>query len=257
MTEGGNDSASIEWWARVLAKVQSAPRCVLFLDFDGTLAELRKKPDQARLPEATRQVLKRLAKRANARVFFISGRRRSDLVKRVRLRGCEYLGLFGFEGPARVIPAGTLKTIQRLRADAAASIAGLPNVWVEDKGMAFVLHYRDAPPDVRTRARRRVRALLKSSPAVRRFESAHGLEVVPRAVTGKGAAVRQVLRRPALRRAVPIYLGDDVSDEGAFRAARRGVTIRVGAARATAAKYQLANPRAVRELLELLAQALR
>jgi len=81
--------------------------------------------------------------------------------------------------------------------------------------------------------------------------------VVPRDVTGKGAVVRRVLRRPALRRAVPVYLGDDLSDEAAFRAARRGVTIRVGKARPTAARYRLAGTRDVRTLLALLAQALR
>ena len=66
---------------------------------------LTDKPDEARLPPATRRVLRTLVQRPRARVFFISGRRRSDLVKRVRLSGCEYLGLFGFEGTARAATA--------------------------------------------------------------------------------------------------------------------------------------------------------
>jgi trehalose 6-phosphate phosphatase len=257
MTEGGpNGSTPIAWWTRIARKVQSAPRCALFLDFDGTLADLTDEPDQARLPAATRRVLKTLARRPRARLFFISGRRRSDLVKRVRLPGCEYLGLFGFEGTARA-GAARSAAIDRLREQAEAGIEGLANVWIEDKGLAFVLHYRDATPGVRALARRRVRAVLKSSDAIRQFESAHGLEVVPKDVTGKGAVVRRVLQRPGLRRAVPIYLGDDLSDEAAFRAARHGVTIRVGEGRPTAARYQLAGTREVRELLGLLAQALR
>ncbi len=244
------------WWNRVALRVRAAPRCALFLDFDGTLADLTKKPNDARLPAATRRVLRTLVQRPRARVFFISGRRRSDLVKRVRLSGCEYLGLFGFEGTARAGIAHSA-AVQRLRAEAEAGVAGLPRVWIEDKGLAFVLHYPDAAPDVRALARQRVRAIVRSSQAVRQLESAHGLEVVPRGVTGKGAVVSRLLRGPALRCAVPIYVGDDLSDEAAFRAARHGVTIRVGQARPTAARYQLADASDVRELLALLAQALR
>jgi trehalose 6-phosphate phosphatase len=244
------------WWGCVALRVQAAPRCALFLDFDGTLAELKDKPGDARMPEATRRVLRTLVQRPKARVFFISGRRRSDLATRVGLPGCRYLGLFGFEGTDRA-GAGQSAAVQRLRAQAEARVAELPNVWIEDKGLAFVLHHRDAAPRVRALARRRVGALVRSSPAVRQFESAHGVEVVPRGVTGKGAVVGRLLRMPALRHAVPIYVGDDLSDEPAFRAARHGVTIRVGPARPTAARYRLACAGDVREFLSMLARALR
>ena len=147
--------------------------------------------------------------------------------------------------------------MQGLRLRAAAAITNLPQVWVEDKGIAFVVHFRDADPKVRAIARSRVRRILDRAAGVRRFDSAHGLEVVPREVAGKGAVVRRLLRAPALRRAVPVYLGDDISDEAAFRAARRGVTIKVGAATPTAAQYRLATTGEVRELLGLIAEALR
>jgi len=244
------------WWNCVALRVREAPRCALFLDFDGTLAELVDEPRDARLPEATRRVLRTLAQRPKARVFFISGRRRSDLAKRVGLPGCRYLGLFGYEDSARA-GAGQSAAVQRLRAQAEERVAGLPNVWIEDKGLAFVLHHRDAAPRVRALARRRVGVIVRSSPAVRQFESAHGVEVVPRGVTGKGAVVSRLLRAPALRHAVPIYVGDDLSDEPGFRAARHGVTIQVGEPRPTAARYRLASASDVRELLSVLAHALR
>jgi trehalose 6-phosphate phosphatase len=258
MTGGRNGGPPpFDWWADIAPRVRSADRCALFLDFDGTLAEFTKEPDKAQLSQATRRVLRTLARRPKARLFFISGRRRSDLWKRVRLPGCQYLGLFGSEGTARgSVPKSA--AMQRIRAQVEASVCGLPQVWVEDKGLAFVLHYLEAPPPVRALARRRLRAVLGSTTApIHQFESAHGLEVVPRDVQGKGAVVRRLLRRAALRRAVPIYLGDDLSDEPAFRAARRGVTIRVGAGRPTAAQYMLRDPDDVREFLGLLATALR
>ena len=249
-------STSIAWWRLVAPRLRGATRCAVFLDFDGTLAELTKKPGDARLPAETRALLRTLARRPRARLVFISGRRRSDLWRRVRLPGCQYLGLFGAEngnGTRLARPAA----LPRLLAQSAAAIAGLSGVWIEDKGVAFVVHYADATPRIRALARRRVRRVLQSAASVRRFESAHGLEVVPRDVTGKGVAVTRLLRGRDLRQAVPIYLGDDVSDEAGFRAARRGVTIRVGAARPTAARYRLAGTGEVRELLGLLAQALR
>jgi trehalose 6-phosphate phosphatase len=245
------------WWTRVAQRIRTAPRCVLFLDFDGTLAELTKEPRKAKLSRATRDALRTLARRQRARLFFISGRRRQDLRKRVRLRRCEYLGLFGSEDSART-HLSTSATMQRVKTEIEASIGGLPGVWVEDKGPGFVLHYRDAPARARRQARRRLRTALDSAGSeIHRFENAHGLDVVPREVRGKGAVIRQLLGRPALRRALPIYLGDDLSDESAFRAVRRGVTVRVGLPRPTAARYTLRNPAEVCEFLQLLGVALR
>jgi trehalose-phosphatase len=101
MSEGDTDGAiTIPWWTRVAPRVRAAQRCALFLDFDGTLAELTKEPDAAHMSPATREALRTLVTRPRARLFFISGRRRSDLWNRVRLPGCQYLGLFGFERTA-------------------------------------------------------------------------------------------------------------------------------------------------------------
>src|SRR5580692_5106902 len=102
MTGGRNQKPQLYgWWTRVVQRIRTAPCCVLFLDFDGTLAELTNEPQKAKLSRATRDALRTLARRKKARLFFISGRRREDLRKRVRLRRCEYLGLFGSEDAAR------------------------------------------------------------------------------------------------------------------------------------------------------------
>jgi trehalose 6-phosphate phosphatase len=243
------------WQERVVQRVRTAASCALFLDFDGTLTELVRDPRKVRLSPATRRILKRLAATRRVHLFFISGRRRDDLWKRVRVSGGCYLGLFGAESAERA-PMRRSAVMQRLRAEVEARVADLPSVWVEDKGPAFVVHYLKSPPLVRRQARRRLRAALRTTTAAHHFRSAHGLEVVPRNIRGKGSVVEQLLRRPALRRALPIYLGDDLSDETAFRAARRGVTIRVGARRRTAAKYSLRTPADAQAFLHTLAEAL-
>ena len=167
MSEGEADGATtISWWTRVAPRVRAARRCALFLDFDGTLAELTKEPEAAHMTPATREALKALARQPRARLFFISGRRRSDLWNKVRLPGCQYLGLFGFERTARTEAARPAR-IQELRTQAEALVAGLQGVWIEDKGLAFVLHHRDAPAGVRTVARRRVRTAVRRSTTAR------------------------------------------------------------------------------------------
>jgi trehalose-phosphatase len=243
-----------DWRERVLDRIRAASRCALFLDFDGTLAELTREPQEARLPEPTRRVLRTLAGERRVQIFFISGRRRGDLWRRVRLPGCQYLGLFGAESGARMRRSAAM---QHIRAQVEARIAGLPRVWVEDKGPAFVLHYVGASARVRGQARRRLQAVLRTTAAAHHFRSTYGLEVVPRDIRGKGAVVRQLLSQPVLNSALPIYVGDDLSDESAFRALGRGVTVRVGSGRPTAARYALRNPSDVCAFLEQVAAALR
>jgi trehalose 6-phosphate phosphatase len=68
------------------------------------------------------------------------------------------------------------------------------------------------------------------------------IEVAPLAIGDKGLAVRKILGQPAMRGALPIYFGDDFSDEPAFVAARKGIPILVGKRRATRAKFALRGP---------------
>jgi trehalose 6-phosphate phosphatase len=244
------------WRAHLVHRVHAASRCVLFLDFDGTVARRVRNPMKARLAPDMRRVLAELSRSRKARLYFISGRRRDDLLKRVRLDGCAYLGLFGAEHGARVRIRRS-PVMRRIKAEVEKRIDGLPRVWVEDKGPAFVLHYLNAPDAARRDARRRLKAVLNATRGARCFASAHGLEVVPRDFLGKGAAVRTLLRRPVLRGAFAIYIGDDLSDEPAFRAVRPGIGIRVGVGRRTSAQHAVRNPEAVRALLQRVAEALR
>jgi trehalose 6-phosphate phosphatase len=78
------------------------------------------------------------------------------------------------------------------------------------------------------------------------------IEILPRSILGKGAAVRQILAQPALRGAIPFYFGDDLSDESAFVAVRRGFSVLVGKPRTTRARYSLRTPAEVAAALSKL-----
>jgi trehalose 6-phosphate phosphatase len=74
------------------------------------------------------------------------------------------------------------------------------------------------------------------------MENLRDVEVAPVAIGDKGMAVRKFISEPALRGALPVYFGDDFSDELAFAATRKGIPILVGKRRATRAKYSLRGP---------------
>src|ERR1043166_2965802 len=86
-----------ESWRQIRGRFRQAQGISLFLDFDGTLARIKPRPEQAGLEPATRRVLRRLAGSRRVRVCVISGRRLEDLRNRVRVSGIEFLGLHGWE----------------------------------------------------------------------------------------------------------------------------------------------------------------
>ena len=83
----------LQGWPTVAERLQSARTVALFLDFDGTLAPLRLRPDQARLPAPSRCALRRLACSPRLRIWVISGRRQADVCRRVAIPGVRCLGL--------------------------------------------------------------------------------------------------------------------------------------------------------------------
>jgi trehalose 6-phosphate phosphatase len=89
------------------------------------------------------------------------------------------------------------------------------------------------------------------------IDNLRDVEIVPRCILGKGMAVQHLLAKPALSNALPFYFGDDFSDEPAFEAVSKGISVRVGAARPTNARYSIRGPAAVAAVLAKLEVALR
>jgi trehalose 6-phosphate phosphatase len=228
---------------------------VLFLDFDGTLVPIAKRPEDPRLAVPMRQSLRRLAKRPNVCIVILSGRRRTDLVSRVRLRRIKYLGLYGGEKEGRVsLPRETRKRLLAVRSCISRAVRNSRGMHLENKQYTLAIHYREAAAPVIRRVRSQLhRCLRKSAPEFRIVRGRKVWEVVPQELGDKAAAIRTELH-DLPRFALVICAGDTEADEGAFAALRGAVTVHVGSPRSTQARFWLRDPAEVGLMLEWIAE---
>jgi trehalose-phosphatase len=244
-------------WKQVARRFESRCGIALFLDFDGTLAPIEMHPEDVRLDDSARRTLSRLVRCPRVHVWIVTGRRRDDVRARVRVPGIRYLGLYGWEGSDG--PSISKTCIQRL-SSVKRLLSGrmsVPGVRLEDKGLTVAIHYRNADREHVRRARNTVQEILAPfDGTLRVIRGKKVWEVAPKELGDKGDAVMSELLA-VCGDALPIYIGDDLMDETAFTALRSGITVFVGAARRTRARYRLASVAQVHLLLERLCAELR
>jgi trehalose 6-phosphate phosphatase len=233
-------------WPSVTARVAGSPRVAIFFDFDGTLVPFARRPEEVEVPPTTRRALHRLTSRRRARVFVISGRRRANLRRHLGIPGIGYLGLYGWESGARA-PALS-RPVHEALGDArlwlADRLAHPRGLWIEDKQLSLSVHLRDVSPRARPAVRRHLDVLARQlQPSVHVIHNHLDSEFVPRSVGGKGATLTRLLARPDLRGALPMYFGNDLSDEPAFAAIRNGFGVIVGSSGPTYAHYAIPQQR--------------
>ena len=220
----------------------------LFLDFDGTLVEIAETPDSIMVPDDLARRLESLAARINGRLALITGRSLADIGGHLGRGAIRIVGSHGAEHGDVDDPVPSLSR------DATAAIATLAAQWpgllVETKPHGIAIHYRQEP-DAETAVFTVMDDIAeREGLAVRRGKMV--VELGP-AQANKGQAVARLMREPAYAGAMPVFIGDDVTDEDGFAAAAAagGHGILVGAQRPTAARYRLADPREVYRWLDL------
>lgn len=263
MRDGLRPSA-LEHWEDITRRLAGPPRRhpAVFLDYDGTLSPIAPRPELATLPEPTREVLQRLA--AHGPVAILSGRGREDVASLVGIDDLTYAGSHGFDiaGPTlrREIGEGIPQRIEQASARLRDELAGLEGVLVEPKRFAVAVHFRQAREADLPRIEEVVDAIRAEHPDLRKVPGKKIFELRPDLDWDKGHALLWLLETLHLDRGevVPIYVGDDVTDEDAFRVIEgRGIGVLVAEEpRETAAAYSLRDPEEVRVLLERLAGSL-
>ncbi|MBN1895219.1 trehalose-phosphatase [bacterium] len=234
----------------------------LFLDFDGTLAPIVRSPENARLPDSVKKVLNRLARAPGFQVTVVSGRSLRDIQKRVGIRGMTYGGNHGLEisGPgfryAPPLPRAYHRALACLRPVLNRALRPFPGAILEDKDLTLSVHYRRLAPGLVPSFKRTLKSavsLWRDRGAVALRTGKKVLEIRPPISWGKGDAVLWLLNRNSLPEDIPVYIGDDRTDEDAFAALRgKGITIRVGRSPRSAARYRLNGPGAVEQFLKNL-----
>ncbi len=221
----------------------------IFLDLDGTLVDIAPTPDAVRPARGLVGLLEGASQRVGSALAVVSGRPVSEIDRILAPLALPAAGLHGLERrtadgvfqPSPALPRGS-----ELRVALKAFAADHPGLLLEDKGAALAVHYR-ARPDLGASVAAAVEDALggaRSGIAVQR-----GKEVVEVRPDGadKGMAVKAFMSEPPFAGRRPVFAGDDITDEAAFRAVREmgGVTVRVGGEGETDAKWRLADVAAV------------
>ena len=225
----------------------------LFLDVDGCLLDLAPHPDQVSVPARLRATLDGLVQRLDGALALVSGRSLAALDALFDPLRLPAAGLHGLEWRAGTVSQAAPESppvLAAIQAEARAIAAEYPGAVVEDKGPAIGLHWRAAPA-----AMEALRGFAEAAlPRLPGFRLQHGHSVVELRPAGgdKGAAIAALMREAPFRRRVPVFAGDDITDESGFAVvnAQHGISILVGAREPSAAHFGLSGPKAVRRWLE-------
>jgi trehalose 6-phosphate phosphatase len=228
----------------------------IFLDYDGTLTPIVSRPDQAVLMDSTRAILRALA--AKMRVAILSGRELKDVRKRVAIDGIVYAGSHGFDiagprGLRRQEATQFLPVLDAAEKELHEKLAGMAGALIERKCFSIATHYRNVNETEVHRIEGAVSEVAARHRKLRRIDGKKVYELLPNIDWDKGKAVLWLLETLGLEGAKvrPIYIGDDRTDEDAFRALeQRGAGILESEEpRPTASSYSLRDPSEVERFL--------
>jgi trehalose 6-phosphate phosphatase len=249
----------------IVGKDMAGKHTVLFLDYDGTLAPIAEKPGGVSLPSETKDTLWELAKILGCKLAIISGRELGDLKKMVDIQDIVYAGNHGLEieGPKinfkSPITQQMRLDIKSIKKVASRRLSKVKGILIEDKGLTLSVHYRlvveaDVPlvKEVLKNVTQThlIRKRIRVKPGKKVFE------IRPPIEWDKGKVVLWLLARQQFllgnKKISAVYIGDDVTDEDAFKALRgKGITIFVGKPKDTYADYYLRDTDEVLKFLKM------
>jgi trehalose-phosphatase len=258
-------------WNKLKSKL-SNKSIFLFLDYDGTLVPIVETPDKAVISKDIKELLDKVSKNPNCHIAIISGRLLKDIKNMIGLKDIIYAGNHGLEieGPkirfeSQVSPR--LKSIIRqIKENLENKLSGIKGVFIEDKGLTVSIHYRlvdkkDIPllQNIFTEfiSPYIIRDKIKINSGKKVYE------IKPPVMWDKGKVVSWLLARQQFAQGedkiFPIYIGDDITDEDAFRALKnKGLTIFAGELGVSGAQYYLKDTeeviRFIQQILELKEQ---
>jgi len=252
-------------WNDIVAQIKAAKHIMLLLDYDGTLTAIVEKPELADLPLKVREILKTIGRKPHTTIGIVSGRSLNDLKSKVNLSNIIYAGNHGLEIEGRGMNflhpvteeiKATLKVLNIMLSKAFGSIEG---AFVENKGMTLTVHYRQVEnKNKEAEVKRIFDRIVGVARMLGRVKITSGkkvYEIRPPVAWDKGKAVNLIIQKFSKANVLPVYVGDDLTDEDAFKEVQRrvGISVYVGGEDTRfSAKYFLNTTNEVPEFLERL-----
>jgi trehalose 6-phosphate phosphatase len=235
-------------------------RPVVFLDYDGTLTPIVERPEDAKLSDEVRQTIRKLARHCTVAV--ISGRDLLDVQRLVDLQDIYYAGSHGFDiaGPAgkrlvHQLGEEFLPVLDKAEKDLKGRLAdNIPGAQIERKKFSIAVHYRRVAENLVGEVEDAVNQVLAEHGELRKATGKKIFELQPDIDWHKGKALLWLLEKLELDKpgVLPVYVGDDVTDEDAFGVLEaKGLGLVVQEREApTRARYRLRNPAEVEQFLQ-------
>jgi trehalose 6-phosphate phosphatase len=256
-------------WSEVAKQLRGASHVLLLLDYDGTLTPIVQRPELADLPQGVKQLLEALARQRRLTLAIISGRALVDVKEKVGIGDIFYAGNHGLEiegpGISFVSPlAEEFKLVlRRLYHQLSQALGAIKGVLVEDKGLTLSVHYRQVADDRGKEVRdvfERITGDTAVSGKIRLTSGKKVYEIRPAVAWDKGKVVKIMMEKcgggEQKGGLLPVYIGDDLTDEDAFRAIedyKGGISVFVGGGDSpSSARYFLGSPDEVARFLSLL-----
>ena len=244
-------------WKEIEKKI-SQKKVFLLLDYDGTLAPIVKNPEKVKHSKEMGVLLKEISRKLPFAI--ISGRSLEKIKELVGIENVFYAGNHGLEVEGiqkkfihptalRIAPSlrKIYKDLKKIR---------IKGIFVEDKKLTISFHYRAVPKGKIALAKKKFEKIVKPrlKKGLRIEEGRKRLDVKPDVDWNKGKAVKLILKIYDRKKILPICLGDDKTDEDAFLALKRGITIWIKSReiKVRGAKYYLKNISEVKEFLNQL-----
>lgn len=255
-------------WDNVVRHLKSVEHILFLTDYDGTLTPIVDKPELAILSSEMRKLLRKLVKNRRYTVGIISGRALPDLKSKIGLDGIIYAGNHGLEiegfGSSFLEPiAEEMRPFFGILNQAlAATLRGIKGVFVENKGLTLSVHYRmvdDQEEGKVNDAFKKITDPLNVTGKIRITRGKKVYEIRPPVDWDKGKAIAWLIAKligpSGNGNILPIYLGDDLTDEDGFKLINKnkGISIFVGEESSLSrAKYFVKSPDEVAKLLKML-----
>lgn len=257
-------SSALEAFSRI-EDALGGRRPALFLDYDGTLAPIVDDPARAFPLPGMRELLERL--RGLCPLAVVSGRDLERVRDFLRVDGIWYAGSHGVrirepDGTEHERARDFLPAVDRAEERLSSLPDRIPGVEVERKRFGLAVHFRGTRGGRESEVEEAVDEIAREDGRLKKSAGKKVFELRPDLDWDKGSALRWILQVQGLdvARYLPLYVGDDVTDEDAFRVLASGDPDGIGIVvrgetdeRPTRARFSLADPEAVRRFLERLA----